>query len=114
MLFVPKNPILFLAAPPGNGLRGSGPASGRCTDTSCSWSKPVKGIAGRICLSRSRVVVGSPLIVATMTLRNSDRSAASVAWSTGSMEYSIVDERGNPVTTGINVDGRPGGKYSWH
>ena len=97
--------LLFALLAGGTSLDGQG-VSGQ---GSGQWSAPVNGLIGRIELKRARAVGGSPLLVATLTLRNDGNPAISVAWHVGAMSYAIVDEAGMPVTTGINVDGRPGG-----
>jgi hypothetical protein len=79
------------------------PAQDPVPDTPCNWSGAVNGLTGRICLSRARVVGGTPLVVATLTLRNSERPSMSVAWREVAMHYSIVDEGGAAVTTGVDV-----------
>lgn len=81
-------------------------------DTPCNWSSAVNGISGRICLSRSHVLGGTPLVVATLTLRNGTRSQTYVVWQNATMRYSIVDANGAAVTTGINVDGQVGGSIT--
>lgn len=104
-----KHPLLWFVSILITATSLPAPAQELVPDTPCNWSSDANVLTGRICLSRARVIGGTPLVVATLTLRNGERPSMSVAWQNAAMRYSVVDANGAAVTTGINVDGQSGG-----